>query len=241
MRTILIICLFLFSAISGYGQSHELTHLGKYITLQSLGSGAYIYTCSNSEFPSNGLIYIANNEALLVDAPDGAGIVDSLLGWIKNTQHAIVKAVVITHWHQQDRMGGIDAINKAGLASYCSDKTLQEAKKHKRGHPSSGFKDSLWLNIGDKKVLCKYPGEGHTRDNIVVWLPAEKVLFGGCLVKDAKAQNLGYTADANLKAWPNTVKNVLRSFPDAAIVIPGHFNYGSKDLLYHTVELLEKK
>jgi metallo-beta-lactamase class B len=135
----------------------------------------------------------------------------------------------------QDRMGGINVINKQQIPSYCSQKTIRIAGRGKLPHPAHGFSDSLALKV------CRFAGAGHTKDNIVVWLPDEKVLFGGCLVKDSGAQTLGYIKDADMKAWPLTIQNLIRLFPDAATVVPGHFNYGNKELLYHTLELLKKQ
>ena len=33
-----------------------------------------------------------------------------------------------------------------------------------------------------------YPGPGHAPDNVVVWVGRERLLFGGCLLKDEEAQ-----------------------------------------------------
>jgi len=65
------------------------------------------------------------------------------------------------------------------------------------------------------------------------------VLFPGCLVKEMNAKGLGNTVDGNLKAYPQTIENVLRKFPDAKIVIPGHGAFGGIELVRHTNELLK--
>jgi metallo-beta-lactamase class B len=76
-------------------------------------------------------------------------------------------------------------------------------------------------------------------DNIVVWIPAEKVLFPGCLVKEVNAKGLGNTVDGDLKAYPRTIENLLQKFPDAKIVIPGHGAFGGTELITHMKELLK--
>jgi len=71
----------------------------------------------------------------------------------------------------------------------------------------------------------------------VVWIPAKKVLFGGCLVKALNAKNLGNTTEADLTAYPKTLKKVKETYPDAKTVIPGHGQPGSLELIDHTINL----
>lgn len=92
----------------------------------------------------------------------------------------------------------------------------------------------------NKLIEVFYPGEGHSPDNIVVWLPEYKVLFGGCLVKELDSKGLGNTTDANLEQWPISINKVLEKYPDAEVVIPGHGNWGGIELIEHTLELLKQ-
>ena len=50
------------------------------------------------------------------------------------------------------------------------------------------------VTVGTIEVF--FPGAGHTRDNLVVWLPEHRVLFGGCMVKSARGRTPGNLADA---------------------------------------------
>lgn len=237
-KLLLLFTLFIAGLASAQTAVHQDTILvGKYIKIFPLSTHLYRYVASNFDVPSNGLICVDNKEALLIDAPEGGNVTDSLLRWITTGLGATVKCAVITHWHGQDRMGGIAAINELGIPSYCSNKTLQIATEKNLAHPAIGFDDSLVLHVGNVAVECRFLGAGHTTDNIVVWFPEEKVLFGGCLVKDLKSQTLGYIKDADMKAWPVTIQKVIDKFPDAALVFPGHFESGGKELLYHTLEL----
>lgn len=49
------------------------------------------------------------------------------------------------------------------------------------------FRDSITIDFNGIPVVCKFFGGGHSFDNITVWLPSDKVLFGGCLVKSISA------------------------------------------------------
>jgi metallo-beta-lactamase class B len=85
-----------------------------------------------------------------------------------------------------------------------------------------------------------YPGAGHTRDNIVLWFATSRVLYGGCLIKDKSATNLGFTGDADLAAWPAAVRRVAERYPSPAVVIPGHGDPLRGDPYAHTLELLAR-
>jgi metallo-beta-lactamase class B len=90
--------------------------------------------------------------------------------------------------------------------------------------------------LGSEHVVVKFPGEGHTKDNVVGYFPVDRVMFGGCLVKELNASK-GYLGDANLETWSATVEKVKKEFPEVSIVIPGHGEHGSKDLLDYTIRL----
>jgi metallo-beta-lactamase class B len=101
------------------------------------------------------------------------------------------------------------------------------------------FTDQLSLSCGKVRVELAYFGPGHTVDNIVAWIPAKRVLFGGDLVRARNARNLGNTAEADVKSWPKTLKKVKETFPDAKIVVPGHGQPGAMELIEHTVSLCD--
>ena len=118
--------------------------------------------------------------------------------------------------------------------------TIDLAKANGKPVPRHGFTDSLRLVLGGETVECHYLGGGHTADNIVVWIPSEKILFAGCMVKDVHSKGLGNLSDANLEEWLPTIQKVTARFPDARIVIPGHGQIGGKEILEHTSKLLKQ-
>ena len=85
-----------------------------------------------------------------------------------------------------------------------------------------------------------YPGQGHAPDNSVVWVEGEKLLVGGCLIRSAETDNLGYTGDANLAQWGVSVQRVAERYSDAKIVLPGHGEMGDQSMLSHTILLTTK-
>jgi hypothetical protein len=127
------------------------------------------------------------------------------------------------------------------IESYANQMTIDFARSKNLPVPGHGFKDSIELHLGNKPIKCYYLGAAHSLDNIVVWIPSEKLLFPGCMVKSLNAKDLGNTADGDLTAYPKTIDALIRKFPMARIVVPGHGQYGGLELLTHTKELAAAK
>ena len=146
-----------------------------------------------------------------------------------------IEGVIATHWHV-DCMGGLEAVHEAGIKSYAYKLTAEICKKENLPIPQITFQDSLIIG-SNNELLLKYLGPGHTEDNIVVYIPSEKILFAGCMAKTLSWNSLGFTGDANIPEWPETLKKVINTFPEAKIVIPGHGESGGLDIIKHTLTL----
>jgi oligosaccharide reducing-end xylanase len=215
------------------------------IELIKISENAYLhisYTESPQfgRFPSNGLIFINNQKAFLFDTPMTESLTKDLVSWVQDSMHIQIVGFIPNHWHD-DCMGGLDYIHSLGIESYANELTREIARAKNLPIPKHGFTDSVIFKLGDKEIVCRYFGAAHTVDNIVVWIPSEQILFGGCMIKEMKSTGLGNIADGDVKAWPKTIKKVLDEFPNAKIVIPGHGQIGDLDLIRHTLELLKSK
>ena len=65
-------------------------------------------------------------------------------------------------------------------------------------------------------------GAGHTRDNIVAWLPRHQVPFGGCFLKSVTSMDLGNLADAVVADWAGSVERAKARYMNPKITVPGH-------------------
>jgi metallo-beta-lactamase class B len=228
-------------------QESALPHfvLSEGLEVRQIAPHAYLHV-SASEIPpfglvfSNGLLYVVDGEALLFDTPTSDSATAELVRWVTGTLHARIVGFVPNHWHN-DCMGGLAYLHRSGIPSSANELTRRIASSRGLPVPLQGFTDSLALRCGNETVSCQYFGAGHTPDNIVVWLPREKILFAGCMAKEIAARSLGNTADADLAAWPGTLRRVLAAFPGARIVVPGHGRPGGIDVLQHTLELLSAR
>lgn len=189
--------------------------------------------------PCNGIVVRNNNETIVFDTPTNDKSATELIEWIKETLHCKINAVIPTHFHD-DCLGGLKAFDENNIPSYAYFKTIILAKENNYTVPKNSFADSLVLKVGDEHIVAKFFGEGHTKDNVVCYFPSDKVLFGGCLIKEMNAGK-GYLGDANVAAWPGTVEKIKPAYPKVKIVVPGHGDYGNKRLLDYTITLFKEK
>ncbi|GGM94276.1 beta-lactamase [Dyadobacter beijingensis] len=195
----------------------------------------YLQTESFGKVPCNGLIVFDGGEAVIFDTPVDDATSEKVIKWVEDSLKCKVKAVIATHFHE-DCVGGLKAFHDHGIPSYATNKTIAYDKERKFPVPQKGFDNKLDLKVGKKAVVAAFYGEGHTRDNIIGYFPSEKVMFGGCLIKEVDATK-GNLADANVEAWPATVTKIKAQYPDVKVVIPGHGKIGGNELLDYTVKL----
>lgn len=198
----------------------------------------YLQTESFGKVACNGMIVIADGEAIIFDTPNTDTESKELIEWVENELHCTIKAVVATHFHT-DCLGGLIAFHNKNIPSYAYLKTLELAASNKSPIPQNGFTNPLELSVGNETVLLDYLGEGHTLDNSIGYFPADKVLFGGCLIKSLGAGK-GNLEDANTTAWPETVSKLKSKYSTVNSIIPGHGNVGDKALLDYTITLFSK-
>lgn len=191
-----------------------------------------------SPFPSNGLVVETAEGVVLIDTGWGDKETEELIKWIRVHLKKKVVLCIGTHFHA-DRIGGVAVLKKLNIPTYSYSLTEKLATEHNVPAPNGILPVDTTIKIGGMKFECFYPGEGHTKDNIVVWFPSQKILFGGCLVKSMEANDLGNIADANVTAYPTTIERVIKKFPDPKFVIPGHQSWDA-GALQHTLDMANK-
>lgn len=198
---------------------------------------SFLQTQDFGNVPCNGLIVRNGGETVVFDTPTSDESSAELIQWIKGTLHCSINAVIPTHFHG-DCLAGLGAFDAQGIPSVAHVKTIELATENHYQVPKNGFRDSMTLKVGAEKVILKFFGEGHTKDNIVGYFPSENVLFGGCLLKELGATK-GYLGDANVASWSSTVERVKAAYPQVKIIVPGHGACGNKQLLDYTIKLFQ--
>lgn len=235
---ILSILIFGNAIANGQTKSYESAHL----KITELAPGlllheSYLHTQNWGKVGCNGMIYISKDSAYIFDTPASDTATIELLRVLKKKWKIKVKGVVVNHYHN-DCLAGLTVFHEAKIPSYSSEYTRKLAGENGFTLPQHGFDKELILKLNGKAIINRYFGEGHTRDNIVSYIPEHHALFGGCLVK-ALGAGFGHVGDANLGAWAATVKSVQQNFPDIKLVVPGHGKPGDASLLDFTAKLFE--
>lgn len=191
--------------------------------------------------PSYGLLALTNAGIVLVDTPWNNDQTKELLKMVKDQFKRSVKLAIFSHWHQ-DRIGGIDTLSAEHIETASTTATAQLAVKAGFQKPQTVINpEAEVFKVGDLSFETYFPGPGHTMDNIVVYFPQTRVLYGGCLVKPLNMSDLGNMADGDVTQYPNTIRKVMKRYPKAKIVIANHGSspWGDFGLLKHTLQIAE--
>lgn len=195
---------------------------------------------SYGRFPSNGLIIIKNGQALMIDTPMDNDKTERLTKYLNNSMSVDLAKLIIGHFHA-DCLGGLGYLQSIGIESIANSMTIEKCKELGLPIPSTSFTDSLAFDFNGEQIDCRFFGAGHSFDNITVWIPSKKILFGGCLIRSINSQGLGNLSDAVVADWDLTIKKLMDKYTDIKTVIPGHGNFGGTELLTHTIDLVEKE
>lgn len=215
----------------------------KKLEIKQLTGNFYIYTTYKDydglPFPSNGMYLVAEDGVVLFDTPWDSTQFQPLLDSIAARHDHEVVMCISTHFHD-DRTAGLEYYSKKGIATFSSKQTYDLCVKNGKPKAANYFTHDTVFKVCRYRFETFYPGAGHSPDNIVVWVPYEKILYGGCFVKSTENSDLGNLSDANVKEWPKSVLRVMKRCPDPNYVIPGHFGWDNPKSLNHTLKLLQK-
>jgi len=231
------------------------------LKVRHIQEGAFVFTHA---FPwdANSLVVVEGSHLVMVDTPYTPQATRDMLDWLEDQLGPKDVVAINTHFHI-DNLGGNASLIELRIPVYGSELTAQllsergdavlaktvewmQANEDPRYAeafasfplvpPTKTFNlnDGLVLNFGDENVQVFFPGPTHAPDNVVVYFPARKLLFGGCMIIGLEA--VGNTTDSNLEAWPESIRS-LDQF-DFDILVPGHGKRLDPGLMMHTTQLL---
>ncbi len=234
----LILLLFVGVALSGEYPRHVKETL-KRITDSVYGVfGVYEQASyENRGFISNAYFVVTKEGVLVVDALATYKLGKELVETIRSVTNKPIRFAVITHYHT-DHFYGVGALKEAGAvivahewafdylsqpSSYEFFKARQELlREHMRGTemvpPDVTFTRDIDIHMGKQEFevrhLCM---AAHNPGDVVVWMPSQKVLFGGDIVFDGRLPFLG---SGNSRSWLVCLERILELDPE--ILLPGH-------------------
>jgi glyoxylase-like metal-dependent hydrolase (beta-lactamase superfamily II) len=194
----------------------------KQVTFNRLSDHAYAYTAEGD--PNTGIV-VGDDAVMVIDTQATPVMAQDVIRRIREVTDKPIKYVVLSHYH---------AVRVMGASAYQADHIIASQATYEliaeRGQfdfdsevgrfprlfqgvesvpgltwPTLTFESSMTLWMGKRRVELKHIGRGHTKGDIVVWLPEERVLFSGDLVEFGATP---YTGDAYLSDWPQTLANV---------------------------------
>jgi metallo-beta-lactamase class B len=238
MRTIILTIAFIFSLSNIFGQAENAK-----LTISHLTGDFYIYTTYNtyleSQVPANGMYLVTNNGVVMFDTPWDTSQFQPLLDSIKLRHNKNVVLCFATHWHS-DKTAGLEYYRQQGIKTYTTVLTDEFSKKNDKKRAEFLIANDTVFHAGQYSFETYYPGQGHTEDNIVIWFKKEKILYGGCLIKGAEDENLGYLGDGNITEYATTLKRVQKKCSKPKFIIVAHSDWKNINSLKHSLMMAEE-
>lgn len=241
MNKIIFVSAIILSLLVSFSSLESKEHIPLYI--RQLTDNAYVFTTfqdvNDLPYPSNGLYIITEAGAVMFDTPWDTNQVKPLLDSIQAKHNAKVKLCISTHSHS-DRTAGLEILRRYGVKTFTSLMTDSLCLLNNEKRSQYHFLNDTTFTIGNLKIETFYPGAGHSKDNIVLWITSLKMLYGGCMVKSTLAYNLGNTSGSDIESWIDSINKLISKYQNAQYVIPGHSKYGNFTTLQHTLDLLNE-
>ncbi len=251
------------SASAGEPRSEQRVHrLSDDLEIREILPDAFVVTHWFPWGGNSLVVLIGESDAVFVDTPYTPEATEVVLDWIAERFGDRSFVEVNTGYHV-DNLGGNQALVSRGIPILGSDKTasllrargeatreltvnwLQDAenKSYRERHatieyvePTHLFRlpEGHELIVANELVQVTFPGETHAPDNVVVYFPERKLLFGGCMIR--AGSGLGNTADANMESRKSAIEQ-LRVL-ECVAVVPGHGIRFDPGVIDNTISML---
>jgi len=242
MQKTLLALAFIFSLNTIFGQTGKPK-----LVISHLTGDFYIYTTYNtyeeSRVQANGMYLVTDKGVVMFDTPWDTTQFQPLLDSIQAKHQQPVVMCFATHWHS-DKTAGLEYYWQQGIKTYTTTLTDELSKKNNKKRAEFLMANDTVFQFGPYSFETYYPGQAHTEDNIIIWFKKEKILYGGCLIKGADAEDLGFLGDGNTVTYAATLKNVQKKCPDPKYIIVAHSDWNNINSLRHSIKMareLKKK
>ena len=198
---------------------------------------------TNQNFISNAGFVVTPTGVVVVDALGSPILAQKLIAEIKKITNQKVVAVIVSHYHA-DHIYGLQEFKRIGAKIYAQGEgrnyLSSETAKQRLIVSQRDFApwvnantnlisadvwidQKLKLSIGGVDFFISRVGPAHAPEDLMVYVPSEKVLFAGDLVFRGR---IPFVGNADSKGWLKGLDEIEKFNPN--IVIPGHGNYSVK-------------
>ena len=199
--------------------------------LSALGSAA------NQNFVSNAGFVVTAQGVVVVDALGSPQLAQRLIAEIRKVTTKPITHVIVTHYHA-DHIYGLQEFKAAGarIMAHRAAREYLNSDTARRRMEASRLELAPWVNaqtrlveadewldgdreltVGGVRFVIKQVGPSHTPEDLVVYLPQEKLLFAGDLVFRGRVPFVG---QADSRQWIKAL-DALLAF-DSVAIVPVH-------------------
>lgn len=191
----------------------------------------------NQNFISNAGFVITPAGVVVVDALGSPALSERLVAEIRKLTPQPISHVILTHYHA-DHIYGLQTFKALGARIiahkaarlYLNSETARLRLIASREELAPWVNEATrlveadeWLDgektlvVGGITFQIKPVGPSHTPEDLVIYLPSEKVLFAGDLVFRSR---IPYVGQADSRQWIVALERLLTF--DASVIVPGH-------------------
>jgi len=191
----------------------------------------------NQNFISNAGFVITPKGVVVIDALGSPALAKKLIEEIKKLTSQKVVAVIVTHYHA-DHVYGLQEFKQLGAKIYAQGegRNYISSETAKQRLIASRIDFAPWVNasthllsadvwidqnfaltVGGVDFKIGRVGPAHAPEDLIIYVPSEKVLFAGDLVFRGR---IPFVGNADSKGWLQALNEIELLNP--SIVIPGH-------------------
>jgi glyoxylase-like metal-dependent hydrolase (beta-lactamase superfamily II) len=196
----------------------------------------------NQNFISNAGFVVTPKGVVVIDALGSPVLAQKLIQEIRKVSKQKIIAVVLTHYHA-DHVYGLQEFKRLGATVYAQRDGLNylASETAKQRLIASRIDFAPWVNentrlvpadvwidqsktitVGGVEFILNRVGPAHAHEDLIVYVPSEKVLFAGDLVFRGR---IPFVGNADSRGWVNALNEIQKLNP--AIVVPGHGPYST--------------
>lgn len=185
--------------------------------------------------PENSMVYVGAHDVTVIGATWTPQTAQLLHERIRALTALPVRQVLLTNYHQ-DRAGGTAYWLSIGAEVLATQRTQQLLELHwdrlirdirstyldypvlPIACPSRTIQTDASLQDGAIRTL--YLGPSHTADGLFVYFPEQRVLYGGCILKE----QLGNLDSADVQEYPHTLRRLVALGLPFDCIVSGHWS-----------------